>query len=123
MGAVRRHGHGFLPACNDDGCIAGHDLLHAQRHGAQAGSAELIDAEGGRFLRYAGFHGRLPRGVLPFARRQHLTENDFIDFICRNTRAFQHGIDDGCPQLVGRRVGEVAIEGTDGGARGAGNHD
>ena len=121
--AMGRHGHGFLAAGNDDVRVAGDDLLHAEGHGAQTGAAKLIEAEGGRFLWYAGLHGSLPRRVLPLARRQDLTENDFIDFVCRDTCALQHGADDGRPELMGWRIGEVAIEGADGCARGAGNHD
>lgn len=97
MGAVGRHGHGFLAAGNNDGRIAGNDLLHAKGHGAQAGTTELIETEGGCFLGNSGLHRRLPRRVLPFARRQDLTENDFIDFASRDAGAFQHGADDGRP--------------------------
>jgi hypothetical protein len=65
----------------------------------------------------------LPRRVLPFARGEHLTENDFINFVRRNAGTFKHGTDNGRAEFVGWRIGKVAIERTDGGARSAGNHD
>ena len=50
MRAMRRHRHRFLPAGDDDLGVAGGDLLHAERDGAQARAAELVHAPGGRFL-------------------------------------------------------------------------
>jgi hypothetical protein len=39
MRAMRRHGHGFLPARHDDFRIAGENLLHAERNRPQTGAA------------------------------------------------------------------------------------
>ena len=49
--AVRRHRHRFLAAGDDDLGVAGGDLLHAERDGAQARAAQLVEAPGGRLLR------------------------------------------------------------------------
>jgi hypothetical protein len=59
MGAVRRLAHRLLAAGSDDRGIAGSDLLHAERHGPQAGAAQLVHAPGRALHRDA----RLDRGL------------------------------------------------------------
>ena len=46
--------------------LTGPDLLGRQRHGAQAGAADLVDAEGGLVVRQAGGARRLAGRVLPW---------------------------------------------------------
>ena len=47
MRGVLRQAHALHAAGDDDGALAGADLLRGQRHGAQAGAADLVDAERG----------------------------------------------------------------------------
>jgi hypothetical protein len=46
--------HGFLAAGHDDVGVAVGDLLHAERDGAQARAAELVETPGRRLDRNAG---------------------------------------------------------------------
>ena len=60
--------------------VAVGDLLQAERNRAQAAAAQLVDAEGGLFLRNAGFHRRLAGRVLALRGGQDLPEDDLVDF-------------------------------------------
>ena len=76
---MRRKRHRFLPAGDDHLGIAGGDLLHAERDGAQARAANLIEAPGGGFLGQAGIDRRLAGRVLTLGGGQHLAEDDLVD--------------------------------------------
>ena len=59
--------------------VAVGDLLHAERDGAQARAADLVEAPGGRLLRHAGVDRGLAGRVLALAGGQHLAEDDLVD--------------------------------------------
>ncbi len=67
--------------------VAKLDLLGAERHGAQARAADLVDAPGGAFDRKAGIDGRLAGRVLTLAGGQHLAEDRLRYIACRSRRA------------------------------------
>ena len=77
-GAMR---HRFLAAGGDDLGIAIGDLLQAERHRAQAGAAQLVDAPGRALDGNAGVDRSLAGRVLALARGQDLAEDDLIDFL------------------------------------------
>src|SRR5262245_27361650 len=120
---MRRHGHGFLTAGDNDLCVAEGDLLHAERNGTQARAAKLIDAPCRGFLRNAGLHCSLTSWVLAFTGLQDLAKNDLVHLLRGNARTLQRALDGGRPELVSRNCAESTIEGTDSGARCAGDDD
>ena len=87
MRGMRRLRHAFLAAGDDDLGVAIGDLLHAERHRAQARAADLIEAPGRLFLRNAGLHRRLTGGILALARGQDLSKDDLVDFVWRDLGA------------------------------------
>ena len=90
MLAVRRQRHRFLAAGHDDRSVAAPDLLHAERDGAQAGTADLVEPPGGRFLWQAGADRCLARRVLALPGGQHLAEDDLVDFRALDPGASQY---------------------------------
>ncbi len=123
MRGVGRHRHRFLSAGDDDAGVAVDDLLQAERDGAQAAAAQLVEAESGLFLGNAGFHRGLTRGILALRGGQNLSENDFVDIGGLDARGFERGFYRRGAQFVRRRIGEGAVERTDGGSLRAGDDD
>src|SRR5215468_6331839 len=76
---VRSHAHGFLTASDDDFGIAVEQGLVAERHGAQARAAELVDAPGGAFDGNAGRDRSLAGRVLALGSGQDLAHDDLRD--------------------------------------------
>ena len=72
---MRRQRHALLAAGDDDRVVAERDVLGAERDGAQARAADLVDAPGGALLRQAGVDVRLAGRVLALAGGQHLAED------------------------------------------------
>jgi hypothetical protein len=114
---MRRHRHRFLAAGHDDVGIAIRDLLHAERHGAQARAAELVQPPGRLLLRHPGLHGRLTRGILPLARAEDLPEDHLVDLIRLHLRALERALDGDRAELMGRQIAEGAVEAADRRAR------
>ena len=81
--------HRFLAAGDDDIGVAVGDLLHAERHRAQARAAELVEQPGGLLLRHAGLHGGLAAGVLALAGGQDLAEDHLVDLAAVDLRALE----------------------------------
>ena len=123
MRDVGGEGHGFLPARHDDGGVAIGDLLHAQRHSAQARAAELVEAPGGLFLRNSGLHGGLTGRVLALAGGEDLAEDHLVHLAGIDARALKGGLDGHGAQIMGGHGAEDAAEGSHRRARGAYNHD
>ena len=120
---VRAQRHVLLPAGGDDGGVAQHDVLRAQRHRAQARAADLVDAPGRALLGQAGVDVRLPGRVLPLGRGQHLAEDRLADLALVDAGAAHDLLEHGGAQVVGGRAGEGAVEAADGRARGRGDDD
>src|SRR3546814_10673814 len=97
--------------------------LRADRDGAETGTADLVQTQGGDVLRNAGVHRGLARGVLALRGGQHLAQNDFGDVLRLDARLFERGLDRDPAQLMCRGGGEGAEEGADGGALGGGDDD
>ena len=123
MGRMGGERHGFLAAGHDDAGVAVGDLLHADGDGAKARAAELVEAPGGLFLRNARVHGRLPGRVLALARDEDLPEDHLVHLASVDLGALEGRLDGDRTQIVGGGIGESAVEGTDGGARGADDDD
>ena len=70
--------HALHAAGDDDGAFAGADLLRAERDRAQAGAADLVDAEGGLGIGHAGGAGGLAGRVLALAGGEHLAEDHLV---------------------------------------------
>ena len=120
---MRRHRHRFLPAGDDDVGVAGRDLLHADRDGAEPRAAELVQPPGRHFLRNARLHRRLPRRVLPLGGGQDLAQDDLGHLLRLHLGALERALDRDRAELVRGKAGESAVEGADRRARGAGDHD
>ena len=121
--SMRRHRHGFLAAGDDDLRITRGDLLQAECDGAQAGTAKLVHAPCGRFLRNTGLHRSLTGGILPLTGLKHLAEDHFIDFLGIDAGTLQHTLDRGSAELMRRNGRESAVERTDRSAGSAGDND
>jgi hypothetical protein len=120
---MRGHAHGFLAAGDDDFRIAVKQRLIAQRHRAQARTAQLVDAPGWAFHRNAGGDRGLASGVLALRRGQNLT-HDHLGNPCRlDTRALQRGLDGDGAEIMGRHGGKRTIKASDGGAGGTDDDD
>ena len=117
VGGMRRLRHRFLAAGDDDLGVAVGDLLHADRDGAQARAAELVEAPGGLLLRDAGVHRGLAGRVLALAGGQDLAEDDLVDLARIDLGALERGLDRDRAEFVRRRVAEGAVERADRGAR------
>lgn len=120
---MRCHGHGSLTTGHDDLRITGCDLLHAERHGAKTGAAELVETPGGCLLRHACLHGRLTGRVPAFTGGQHLAEDHLVHFLRLYPGARKNSADRSRSQFMGSDIGKGAIEGTDRGACGTGDDD
>ena len=120
MGGER---HAFLPTRNHDVGVARTDRLSRQGDSAQAGAAQLVDADGGPLDRDARIDGGLPRRVLALACAQHLAQDHFVHFLWRDTGLRQGGEDRLTTQFMRRGRSESAHEAADCGALGGGNHD
>ena len=112
MRQMRRHRHGFHAAGDDDLRIAVGDLLQAESHRPQARTAKLIHAPRRLVLRNAGSHGSLPRGILPLAAGQHLTQDDFVDVFRRKLGAFECPLDRQRTEFMGEQRTKCTIEGS-----------
>ncbi len=111
IGGVRRQGHVFHAARDDDVGVAVGDLLHAESDGAQARAAELVEAPGGLFLRNAGLHRGLAGRILALVGGEDLAEDDFIHFARRDIGARKGGLDGGGAQFGGGVLAESSAEG------------
>ena len=120
---VRGHAHRFLAAGDDDVGIAVEQRLIAERDGAQARAAELVDAPGRAFHRNAGGDRGLAGRVLALRRGQDLAHDHFGDAARLDAGALQRGLDGDGAEIVGRRGGEGAVETSDRGAGGADDDD
>src|SRR3546814_15040770 len=89
--AVHGHGHAFLPTRDDNVRIAIHDRLHSGCDGTQSRPADLVDAPGRYFLRYARGHGRPPCRILTLARSEHLAHDAFRNILAGAASLHQRG--------------------------------
>src|SRR5215470_9172451 len=120
---VRGHAHGFLAAGHHDVRIAVKQRLITQRHGAQTGTAKLVDAPGRALHRNAGRDRGLAGRVLALRRGQDLTHDDFGDPCGLDSAALERGLDGDGTEVVGRGGRECAVEAANRGAGGADDDD
>src|SRR5690348_7424762 len=99
MHRMRRLAHAFLAASDDDLLVAELQRLVAERHGAQARAAELVDAIGRDLIGDAGPDRGLPRRVLALRRRQDLAEHDLRNVARRDIGALHRLGDRTSPSL------------------------
>ena len=123
MLAVRRHAHGLLAARHHDLAVAIEDGLIAERHGAQAGAAELVHPPGRALDRNAGGDGGLPRRVLALAGGEDLPEDDLGDLAALDAGALERLGDGDLPEFVRRQGGKRPVERADGRAGSADDDD
>ena len=97
---VLRLAHALLAAGDDDGRGARLDLLSAERDGAQARAANLVDAPGRAVDRNAGGDRRLAGRVLALAGRQDLAEDDLGDVARLHAGALDGRLDGDLSELV-----------------------
>ena len=114
---------GFLAAGDDDLGIAVEQRLIAERDGAQARAAELIDAPGWRFHRNTGGDRGLPRRVLALRRGEDLPHDDFGNAPGLDAAALKRGANGDGAEIVRGHGGKRAVETSDRGAGGADDDD
>ncbi len=81
----------------------------AERDGAQARAADLIEAPGGLFLRDAGLDGGLAGGVLAFAGAEDLAQDDFVDVGGVDLGALQRGGDGRDAEIMRRSLANAPL--------------
>src|SRR6476646_7254139 len=117
MRAVRRLAHGFLAAGHHDLGIAVEDGLVAERHRAQAGTAELVDAPGRALDRDSRRDRSLAGRVLALTGGENLTQNDLGHLCAFDAGALEGLLDGHLSQFVGRQRRKRPAEGADRRAR------
>ncbi len=120
---VRGVGHRLHAAGDHHLCRAGLDQVVAEHHRLHARAADLVDggAAGGRRQPRAQ-RGLAGRGLAE-AGRQHAAQDDLVDLVGGQPGLLQRALDRGGAQLGGGDAGELAEEGTDGGALGTDDDD
>ncbi len=119
---VRRQGHVFLTAGQNQLGIAATDGLGGQVQRLEARPADLVDGHGGHAFRQACLDDRLTCRVLTAPCCQHLTQKHFIDLIATDTRAGEDILDDMCAEIRGGNASQAATEGAYGGTTGCYDH-
>src|SRR3546814_14622236 len=71
--------HAFRAAADHDARVADAYRLGADRHGAQAGTAELVDLVGGALIGDIRLDGRLAGWVLALTGGEDLAEDGLVD--------------------------------------------
>ena len=120
---MRRLAHTLLTARDDDIAVAVADRLEAERHRAQAGAAELVDAIGGLLDRDARADRGLARRVLALSGREDLAEDRLVDVAGCHVRALHRLEDRDLTEIVGRHARERAVEAAHGCTRRGGDDD
>ncbi|MCY1231456.1 hypothetical protein D9M72_439060 [compost metagenome] len=107
---VRRPGHGFLTAGDDDGGVTAADHAGGVDHGCEAGKAHFVDSDRGDVPADAGADGALPRRVLARSRLQHLAHDDRIHLLRGNAARGEGRLDGMRPELHRREAGQLSVE-------------
>ena len=115
--------HTLHPARGDDGAFAGADLLGAQSDGAEAGAADLVDAEGGVGVRHAGGAGRLPGRILSATGGQNLAKYHLVHLPAFDPGAGESGAQGDGTQFMRGKGAECAVEAADRCPRGGDDDD
>src|SRR5262249_28814228 len=93
--------------------VALENLLIAERHRAQPGAAQLIDAPSRRLYRDAGGDRGLACGILSLSGPQDLAHDDLGNAARLDTRALERRLDGRLSEVMGRQVAEGAVEASD----------
>ena len=105
--------HALHAAGSDDAAFAGADLLGRQRHRAQARATELVDAEGGLFVRHAGGARGLAGRAHALTSGKDLAEDQLVHVGGRDAGAFECGLQGhGGQRMRGQRA-QRAVEAAD----------
>ena len=123
IGGVLRQAHALHAAGGDDGAFAGADLLRGQRHGAQAGAADLVDAERGLGIRQAGGARGLAGGVLALAGGQHLAQDHLVHVAGLDAGALERRLQRDRAEFVRGQRAKRAVEAADRRAGGGDDDD
>ncbi len=109
-----------MPPDHEQAAISGLDGLRCQHHRFQTGAAHLVDR--GRTDRdwEPGEDGRLAGGRLPFAGRDHVAHDNFVNLRwIGDAGAFDGSFDGDGSQAGGRKAAQAALEPPAGSADGA----
>ena len=97
---VGRARHGLhAPGHDRAGEVAGTDVLVREADGAQARRTDLVDRLGRHFLRNSAVDLGLPGGNLALAGLEHLSEDDVLDLVWRDSGALERAADGGAAEL------------------------
>src|SRR3546814_14380995 len=105
---------------DDNVRIAIHDRLHSGCDGTQSRPADLVDAPGRYFLRYARGHGCLPCRILTLASSEHLAHDDFRNILAGDASLRHHGFYGDAAHFMSGSGSESAEEAADRSALGSG---
>ena len=95
---IRRSGHVLRAPGNDYIRIATLNGLRGQRHRFEPGPADLVDRRGRRSRAKARSQTDLAGHILAQACADHVAEDDFTHFVCRNSGALERRFDDAAAQ-------------------------
>src|SRR3546814_3800842 len=118
-----RHAHAFLAAADHDARVADAYRLGADRHGAQAGTAELVDLVGGALIGDTRLDGRLAGWVLALTGGEDLAEDGIVDLGRLDLGAPQRLFDRHRAERRGSQAGPASIREPDTSTGGAGHYD
>ena len=96
--------HRFLPAGDDDVGVAIGDLLHAERHGAQARAAELIELQAVFSCGTPAFIAACRAGFWPWAGGQDLPQDHLVDLARLDLRPLDSCFDRGRAKIMRRSI-------------------
>ena len=108
---VRGAGHRVEAADHRAGRLALADHARRQRHGAEAGQADVVDRDARHRARDAARERGAPAGVLAARRLEHVAEHDVVGL--EPGGAVERRADRGGAELDARAVGEAAAEAPD----------
>ena len=105
---VRRVGHRFHAADDDDIGVAREDGVAAHHRRLHARAAHLVDGGGLKALVFAGLDAGLASGGLALSGGKAVAHDDFVRFARLQLRFGHGGLDGQRAELVGGKACEVA---------------
>ena len=105
---VRRLGHGFHTARDDDFDLAGADQLVGKRDRVDAGETNLVNRDRRHLLGDSGLDRGLPGGDLAGAGLQDVAHDHVVDVLALHSREIESGPDRVRPETLSRDLLERA---------------
>ena len=107
-------GHVFRAPSDDDFRISTTDGLGGGNNGSEAGPADLVHSRGGHREWDASTDGDLSCDILAQTGTDHVSDEHFVDILCRAGARGQDGSDDGRCYIRGGTISEGVAETSNG---------